>query len=206
MSEPEEVGRHFDARAAHYDNPLTAFIGERELRAIRPLVPAGSEVLDYGCGTGRTTLDLLRRGCRVTAFDVSPEMLARAEARARRLGFAADFATDPDRLAGRTWPIVTCIGVLDYYPDPVPLLKTLREHLGPGGRLIVTFPNALSPLGWVYALQSRFTVPATPRTPQAAQRAAAQAGLRLFSLAFAWPSLPPLGFTLVLGLEARPGE
>ena len=40
------LGRRFDARAAHYDNPLTTFIGEHELRCIRPLVPPGSAVLD----------------------------------------------------------------------------------------------------------------------------------------------------------------
>ncbi len=80
---PEDVRNHFDHHAPHYDNPVTAFIGERELRVIRPLVPPGSTVLDYGCGTGRTTLDLLRRGCRVTAYDLSGGMLALARARAR---------------------------------------------------------------------------------------------------------------------------
>ncbi len=73
------IGDHFNARAKRYDNPLTAFIGERELRQIRPLVPVNSIVLDYGCGTGRTTLDLLKRGCIVTAYDISSEMLAIAQ-------------------------------------------------------------------------------------------------------------------------------
>ena len=201
MTHVEKVGRYFDDRAPRYDNPLTAFIGERELRVIRGLVPAGAVVLDYGCGTGRTTVDHLRRGCAVTAYDLSREMLTVAQAKAQRFGFCAEFVTDPGLLAGRAWPLVTCIGLLDYYPDPVPLLQTLCGYLAPAGRLVVTYPNALSPLGWLYALGSRFTFPATPRTPDFVRRAAARAGLRVFSLRFAFPSLAPLGHTLVVGLD-----
>jgi 2-polyprenyl-3-methyl-5-hydroxy-6-metoxy-1,4-benzoquinol methylase len=197
------LGAHFDARAARYDQPLTAWIGEHELRAIRPLVPAGSAVLDYGCGTGRTTLDLLRRGCAVTAFDVSRRMLERAEAKAQRNGLTAEFACRAEQLAGGRWPFVTCIGVLDYYADPVPLLGLLRRHLLPGGRLVVTLPNRLSPLGQAYALLARLRFPVIPRSPRFARWAAAQAGLEVASLAYAFPAVEPVGMTLVLCLSSR---
>ena len=200
MNTIEKIGQDFNTHATRYDNPLTAFIGERELRPIRRLVPPGSQVLDYGCGTGRTTLDHARRRCQVTAYDISSEMLSRAEAKARQLDLTIEFTTDTSKLTARIWPIVTCIGVLDYYPNPVPLLLTLRQYLSPDGCLIVTYPNALSPLGWLYALLSRFTIPATPRTPYFARQAAAQAGLRVTSLAFAFPAIRPIGFTLILGL------
>ncbi len=200
MTPVTSIARHFDTRAARYDNPVTTYIGERELSVIRTLVPLTARVLDYGCGTGRVTLDHLKRGCEVTAYDLSPQMISVAEAKARRSGFSAEFTSDAMRLAGRRWPIVTCIGVLDYYPDPVPLLKTLRTYLTQEGDLIVTFPNALSPLGWAYALGSRLTFPAIPRTPQFARRAAARAGLHVFHLGFAFPAAPPLGLTLVMGL------
>lgn len=203
MTHLEKVGQHFDDRAARYDNPWTAFVGEQELRVIRQFVPPGATVLDYGCGTGRTTLDHLRRSCAVTAYDLSGEMLAVAQAKAKRQGLSAEFTLDAQALAGRTWPWVTCIGVLDYYPDPVPLLKTVRDYLAPQGRLVVTYPDALSPLGWLYALGSRFTFPATPRTPHFARKAAAHAGLRVLDLRFAFPSVPALGHTLVLALARR---
>ena len=199
------VARHFDGRAARYDNPVTAFVGERELRVIRPLVPAGAVVLDYGCGTGRSALDHLRRGCHVTAFDISRNMLSRAEARAQAEGWSAEaeFTADETRLAGRTWPVVTAIGVLDYYADPAPLLKTLSQYVAPGGGLVVTYPNALSPLAWGYALGSRFTFPALPRTPAFARQAAQQAGLAVVCLAYAFPAGAPWGHTLVLKLGLR---
>jgi len=198
----DKVRRGFDSRADNYDNPVTAFIGERELRAIRKLVPPGSTVLDYGCGTGRTTLDLLRRGCTVTAFDISPNMLALAEAKSMEMGFEAEFTTDASKLTGRTWPVITCIGVLDYYRDPLPLLKTLREHLQPAGWLVVTFPNALSPLAWLYVLGSRFTVQSVARTPNSARRSAAEAGFQVTALSYAFPAIAPLGHTMVVGLQS----
>ncbi len=205
MRSVNQIRHRFDSRADNYDNPLTSFIGERELRAIRKLVPPHTEVLDYGCGTGRTTLDHLLRGCKVTAYDISPKMLAIAEAKAVKMGFEAGFTTDPGRLEGRTWPIVTCIGVLDYYSDPAPLLKTLRAYLEPSGLLVVTFPNALSPLAWIYIAGSRFSVPAVARTPGFVRRSVARAGFRISSISYAFPGNPPLGHTLVAGLHLQTG-
>ena len=197
---PDRIARRFDQRARHYDNPWTAFIGERELRAIRRCVPAGASVLDYGCGTGRTTLDLLRRGCVVTAYDISKGMLAIARQKAVDEGLSADFAADESMLGSRAWPFVTCIGVLDYYADPVPLLQRVSSYLRPAGRLVVTFPNALSPLAWAYATASRLTTRAHACTPRKAREAARSAGLEVTSLRYAFPALPPLGLTLVLEL------
>jgi 2-polyprenyl-3-methyl-5-hydroxy-6-metoxy-1,4-benzoquinol methylase len=198
------IGAYFNARAKRYDNPLTAFIGERELRQIRPLVPVNSIVLDYGCGTGRTTLDLLKRGCIVTAYDISSEMLAIAQKKVQRVKFAVanqvKFTIDQASLAEHTWPVITCIGVLDYYPDPGPILSILKSYLAPRGYLITTYPNALSPLAWLYALGSRCTVPATPRTPAFVYRKAQEAGLEVTTLRYAFPSLPLIGHTLVLAI------
>jgi SAM-dependent methyltransferase len=42
--------------------------------------PAGARLLDFGCGVGRLARPLARRGCRVVAADVSPQMLAHCAA------------------------------------------------------------------------------------------------------------------------------
>jgi 2-polyprenyl-3-methyl-5-hydroxy-6-metoxy-1,4-benzoquinol methylase len=200
MNQARQVGERFDERAKQYDNPVTSYIGERELRAIRTMVAPQIDVLDYGCGTWRTTLDLLARGCNVTAYDISAEMLARAEFKAKQKGFIAQFTADESALEGRKWPVVTCIGVLDYYNDPIPLLQTLNSYIESAGTLVVTYPNGLSPLGWIYALTSRFTVRSHVKTPSAVRRAAEQVGLRVFSLKYAFPALSPIGHTLVVGM------
>jgi SAM-dependent methyltransferase len=48
-------------------------------------LPAGSRVLEVGCGTGRTACLLAEKGCIVTALDIRPEMVAKARIRAERL-------------------------------------------------------------------------------------------------------------------------
>lgn len=45
---------------------------------------SGLDVLDAGCGAGDLTLELLRRGARVTALDLSADLLAVARARVER--------------------------------------------------------------------------------------------------------------------------
>jgi len=203
MTRFDQIGQRFNSRAAHYDNPITAFIGEHELRVIRRMVPTGSLVLDYGCGTGRTTLDHLLRGCQVTAYDISPEMLSLAEKKVKQQNFLAEFTSESQQLSGRRWPIVTCIGVLDYYPNPLPLFTELCKYMEDTGHLIVTWPNALSPLGWLYAIASRFTIPAIPRTPKFIRHSVWKAGFEIFALDYAFPEFAPLGHTFVVGLKQR---
>ena len=64
---------------------LVPFGGERAFRrrALDALdVGPGTRVLELGCGTGSMTRDLLARGARVTAVDLSEPMLARARRKA----------------------------------------------------------------------------------------------------------------------------
>jgi len=197
----EKIGNSFEKRAAHYDNPITAYIGEHELRAIRSFVPPGNLVLDYGCGTGRSALDHARRGCHVTAYDLSPNMLSLAKNKAKQIGLNLEFTSTTQQLINRKWPVVTCIGVLDYYPDPKPLLNELNHYLEETGRLIVTWPNALSPFGWLYFVLSRFTTPSIPRTPMFIRRVVKDAGLQISSMRYAFPNFVPLGFTLVVEMR-----
>jgi SAM-dependent methyltransferase len=55
-----------------------------------PIKP-GSKVLEVGCGTGRTACLLAEQGCRVTALDIRPNMLAKAQIRAERLQVKVQF-------------------------------------------------------------------------------------------------------------------
>jgi SAM-dependent methyltransferase len=49
-------------------------LGEGEI--VAAALPAGSSILELGCGTGRMTRQLVARGFRVTGVDESAEMLA----------------------------------------------------------------------------------------------------------------------------------
>ena len=45
----------------------------------RDTVPAGSSIMDYGCGPGRIGISLARSGYRVLGVDTSEEMIQHAQ-------------------------------------------------------------------------------------------------------------------------------
>ena len=53
-----------------------------------------SRLLDIGCGAGRHTLELSRRGCRLTGVDVSPEMVAFVQEESKRTNLPVTASVD----------------------------------------------------------------------------------------------------------------
>jgi SAM-dependent methyltransferase len=92
----DEIRSFWDLDAAGYDaepshHPSTA--AERAAWAAalhRHLPPAPARVLDIGAGTGFLTLIAARLGHRMTALDLSSEMLRRLEAKAEAGGLAVE--------------------------------------------------------------------------------------------------------------------
>jgi SAM-dependent methyltransferase len=85
----------FDAIAGQYDtkfssdaNPLIGLVRARVYAAIGRHFPAGSTLLEIGCGTGVDTLWLADHGYRVVAADPAPGMIAEATAKIAAAGHA----------------------------------------------------------------------------------------------------------------------
>ena len=70
----------FDHHAPHYlDNVFTKnTLEEAEFIIEELMLPAGSHILDIGCGTGRHCIELARRGYKMTGVDISSGMLNEA--------------------------------------------------------------------------------------------------------------------------------
>lgn len=201
----EMIRTRFDWHAARYGhNLLTHWIGRSELAALHDLTPPAplpgvTPALDFGCGTGRVIGMLLERGYRVTGYDISPGMLARARV---AVGARPEVTLTADRqMVQRAWPLIVSLGVLDYYPDTAPLWQEWRRLLAPEGVLVVTAPNVTSPLAWLYALASHLTCPAHLTTVHKLTVAARQAGLIVTEVRHTFPSHQTLGHTLVLRLK-----
>ena len=108
------------------------------------LAPAGSRVLDAGCGTGRVAIRLAEQGFEVTGLDVDASMLAVARERAPALTWVLGDVADPPAglaspapydlvvLAGNVVPLLAP-GTL---PDAV---RRLAALLAPGGLLVAGF-------------------------------------------------------------------
>jgi SAM-dependent methyltransferase len=80
MRDPEPTPSAFDA-AYTRSAPLFGMAMSRDLRDYLDEHPAVGSALDLGCGDGRDTLHLLRRGFHVTAVDRSPSAIAALTAR-----------------------------------------------------------------------------------------------------------------------------
>jgi ubiquinone/menaquinone biosynthesis C-methylase UbiE len=105
--------------------------------------PAGSTVLEAGCGTGAQTVTLARQspGARIIAVDVSAESLDEARARASALGLDNVEFRRGDVYALPFGPasfdhVFVCF-VLEHLSRPLEALRALGERLKPGGTITV---------------------------------------------------------------------
>jgi SAM-dependent methyltransferase len=93
--------RFFDAAGAEPRETL--------LLALERYTAEGNEeseplAVDLGCGTGRDSLELLRRGWRVLAIDAHPEALKRLREKAVTLQLAARLETLQSSFDAASWP------------------------------------------------------------------------------------------------------
>jgi len=127
-------------------------------------------VLEAACGTGRLTVPLLEAGLTVDGFDHSPEMLAICAANAGARGFAPRLtqARFQDLDLGRTYGAIivpaSSFILIDDYDEAVGALVRLREHLVPGGLLLLDVPPLsffevqARPRSWIAANGDRLTL------------------------------------------------
>jgi len=110
-------------------------------------------ILDVGCGTGRHSIELARRGYAVTGIDLSGDQLRRAKSKAIAAGVKVEFqqrdARDFD--VGRTYDLVImlCEGAFSLMETDemnFAILQNIAKSLNAKGKLIFTTLNALFPL------------------------------------------------------------
>lgn len=140
----DDVVREWDAEAFVFDDEPHHALTEAAMRAAwaevlrEALPPAPASIADLGCGTGSVSVLLAELGYAVHGIDVSPEMVARARAKATAYGVDATFevgdAGDP-RLAAVD--VVLTRHVAWAVPDLDAALGRWVAALRPGGRLVL---------------------------------------------------------------------
>jgi len=146
----------FDRHAPHYmDNTFTKNTIEEVEFIIKELkLPAGSHILDVGCGTGRHSIELARRGYKMTGVDISTGMLNEARRGAARAGVKIDLihADAVEFISEKEFDAAICIcegafGLLSSEDDPyqhdLGILRNINEALKPDGMLILTALNGM---------------------------------------------------------------
>ena len=146
----------YDRLASDYDrdyerlSPAGFALRTRRRKVLELFDRAGGRVLDVGCGPGVLVAALLDRECEVWGVDPSDNMLAIARDR---------FGADPRvhllqgqathlQFADGVFDAVLCLGVMDSIPDGACAIAEMTRVLKPGGTLIVTVANLVSPYAW----------------------------------------------------------
>lgn len=132
----EAMAPVYDAFTAHFEYDIwTADLLEvLERRGLQ-----GKRLLDVGCGTGKSFMEMLPRGWQVTACDISPAMLARAHEKA---GDAVDLVV-ADMLNlpkfgefDLVWAIDDAVNYLLSLEELRRALCGMRANLAPTGLLL----------------------------------------------------------------------
>lgn len=109
---------------------------------------ADGPIMEIGAGTGRIALDLARRGHRVVAVEIEPELAAELRARARGLPIdvvCADITkhAPPGPFALIVAPMQV-IQVVGGERARLAMLRHARTVLGPGGNVVVAFVDTVA--------------------------------------------------------------
>lgn len=105
--------------------------------------PAGSHVLEAGCGVGAQTVTLARNspGASIVSVDISENSVTQAEQRVRAAGLTNVWFQQGNifhlPFAPHSFDHVFVCFVLEHLQEPGVALQKLKEHLRPGGTITV---------------------------------------------------------------------
>lgn len=100
-------------------------------------IPSGAQILDAGCGSGRTLQELVDYGS-VSGLELNPE--AAQVARDRGLGEVQIGRLEQMPWEDDSFDLITCLDVLEHLPDDRVALIELKRVSKPGGWLLATVP------------------------------------------------------------------
>ncbi len=146
--------RFWDRNARKYSaSPVSDQAGyERTISAVRQRLSSDDAVLEIGCGTGTTTLRIAPDVQRILATDISRQMIAIAQERAKADIFSnvafKVAASDASHLPDENYDVALAFNVLHLVPSLEGTVAAIHRRLKSGGLFISTTPclAIMSPL------------------------------------------------------------
>lgn len=163
----------FDTLAGGYDAGFTEttlgrLCREAVWRRLDARFPAGTRVLELGCGTGEDAVHLAGRGVRGIATDGSPAMVETARRKALEHGVAGDMAfgtltleafaegpSDATALLDQHGPFdgaFSNFGALNCAAELAPIARALAARLRPGAPAVLVLMGPVCPWEWLWFL------------------------------------------------------
>ncbi len=139
----------YDMWSEKYDrecNPLIALEEPITLNFIGQI--KGQQVLDLGCGTGRYSLILAKRGAKVVGVDPSSGMIKQAKLKVGESGQISLFqgTLEDLRFPDGQFDLVVSALTLSHLPELEPALKEICRVLKTSGRLVISDVHPFWPI------------------------------------------------------------
>jgi SAM-dependent methyltransferase len=102
------------------------------------LAKPGDRVLDIGCGSCISLLEIRNLGAEPFGIETDPNVRAIAD----HFGLAVHIGSIHDNpFPEQKFDLIVLNQVIEHVPDPIALLKLIRNRLRPQGRVVLAFPN-----------------------------------------------------------------
>jgi ubiquinone/menaquinone biosynthesis C-methylase UbiE len=167
MSARQDNLRHYETIADHFDetynreNSNHLYKIDQISKVMFDNLPALEryDIMELGGGTGIHAYHFLEanthRDINYTLSDISPKMLEKAKIRLAK--FKVDYLVSAGEniATDRRFDAIFCSGAMHHFEDARASIESMRDHLKPGGAIVVCEPIVWNPVNFVLAAKDR---------------------------------------------------
>lgn len=114
----------------------------KKFLSLHPSLPAGTKVLDFGCGAGEFIAELQKRGCETWGVDSDSVDIDIAK---RYYGLKNVYAMSFNDFLMKddlpSFDIITFFEVIEHLDNPLEFIRKVRNFLKPGGSIFMSTPS-----------------------------------------------------------------